>query len=217
MPSSTTRIIKNTRIAESKLASILVRLMQVVNDMGIVNDSLRDWSTTTDRQRAGRRGGARAFFARVQMAYVYEALLIIQEIAKDPALKAEVEKCEKKTQDSFATVCAFLETSDFKKLLRIRNNVGFHYDAKLAERAVKEIAEKLPEDMSSMTLGQDPLDWYFQLGDKVTERIVVRHVFEVAEGADIAKESDKIGGRIFDMAQLLADFAGYFIWEHTKL
>jgi hypothetical protein len=217
VPSSTTRIIKNTRISDSQLASILVRLMQVVNDMGIVNDSLREWSTTTDRRRMGRKGGARAFFARVQMAYVYEALLIIQELKKDADLTAEVEKCEKKTSDSFATVCAFLETPDYKRLLRIRNNVGFHYDAKLAERSVRQIAEKLPEDTSSMTLGQDPLDWYFQLGDKVTERIVVRHIFEVPEGADIAKESDEIGGRIFDMAQALADFAGYFIWEHTKL
>jgi hypothetical protein len=114
---------------------------------------------------------------------------------------------------SFTKVCAFLETPDYKKLIRIRNNVGFHYDAKLAERAVKEIAEKLPEDRSSMTLGQDPLERYFQLGDKVTERIVVRHIFEVAEGEDVTKESDEIGGRIFDMAEALADFAGYFIWE----
>jgi hypothetical protein len=192
-------------------------LMQIVNDMGIVNDSLREWSTTTDRQRARRKGGARAFFARVQMAYVYEALSVIQEIAKDPTLKAEVEKCEKKTQDSFAQVCVFLDTPDYKTLLRIRNNVGFHYTSKLAERALKEMADKLPEDMSSMTLGEDPLDWHFQLGDKVTERIVVRHIFEIAEGTDFAKESDEVGGRIFDMAESLASFAGYFIWEHTKL
>jgi hypothetical protein len=62
----------------------------------------------------------------------------------------------------------------------------------------------------------DPLDWYFQLGDKATERVVVRHIFGVAEGADIGKESDAIAGRIFDMSEKLAEFAGYFIWENTK-
>jgi hypothetical protein len=123
------------------------------------------------------------------MAYVYEALLLIDEIRKSDEMKAEVERCEQKTRDCFTAVCAFFDTEDYKKLLRIRNNVGFHYDAKLGERAVKEIAEKFPEDTSSMTLGSDPLDWYFQLGDKATERVVVRHIFGVAEGADIGKES----------------------------
>ena len=51
-----------------------------------------------------------------------------------------------------------------------------------------EIAEIFPEDMSSMTLGREPLDWYFQLGDKVTERVVVRHIFGNVEGADITKD-----------------------------
>ena len=216
MPGSTTRIIKNTIVSGSRFASILIALMQIVNDMGIVNDSLRDWTNTSDRRRVGRKGGARAFFSRVQMAYAYEALLLVDEIRKSDEMRAEVEKCEQKTRDGFTAVCAFFDTEDYKKLLRIRNNVGFHYDTKLGERAIKEIAKKVPEDMSSMTLGNDPLDWYFQLGDKATERVVVRHIFGVAEGADIGKESDAIAGRMFDMSEKLAEFAGYFIWETTK-
>ncbi len=65
MPSSTTHIIPNTRIANSKAASVLIPLMQIVNDMGIINDSLRDWSNTKERLRLGRKDGARALFARV--------------------------------------------------------------------------------------------------------------------------------------------------------
>jgi hypothetical protein len=99
----------------------------------------------------------------------------------------------------------------------VRNNAGLHYDPKLSERAVNEIAEKYPGDTSSMSLGNDRLDWYFHLGDKVSERIVVRYIFELPEGAGIGKGSDAIVGRIFEMAEALTEFAGYFIWEHTRL
>jgi hypothetical protein len=69
----------------------------------------------------------------------------------------------------------------------------------------------------NVTLGHDPLDWYFELADRVHEKVVVRYIFEVPKGADIGKESDVIAGRIFDMAEALGEFAGYFVWEQTKL
>lgn len=217
MPGSRTRIIRNARIAASDLPSVFVRLMQIINDMAVVNDSLREWNFTKDNKRLVRKANGNLFFVRLQMAQVFEALSIIAEIRNSDVLRAEVEKCEKRTQDCFDKVCKFLTSSDYQKLLRVRNNVGFHYDGKLAERSVKELAEKFPEDTSSMSIGSDPLDWYFELGDKVTERIVIRHIFQIPEREDAKKESNAIGNRIFDMAEQLAEFAGYFIWERTTL
>ena len=69
---------------------------------------------------------------------------------------------------------------------------------------------------SSMTLGEDPLDWHFILGDKVQDKIVVRYIFDVPKDKDASTESDAIAGRVFDMSEKLADFAGYFVWERTK-
>lgn len=215
--SSRTRITKNTGIARQARSDVFAVLMMIVNDMSVVNDTLRDWSETTEKRRVGRRHGARAFFVRAQMAYVFEALLIIDMMRKDDVLKAEVAKCEDKTRACFEEICKFFDTDDYQKLLRIRNNVGFHYDAKLAGRVLREIADKFPEDSSKMSLCSDTLDWYFQLGDKVTERIVVRPIFEVPEEADASAESDKIAHRIFDVAEKLAEFAGYFVWERTSL
>jgi hypothetical protein len=77
---STTRIVRNTKVAWSGMSSVLVRLMMVVNDMGIINESLRHWNTSTDEERRGRKGGGRAFFVRVQMAYVFEGLGVIKDI-----------------------------------------------------------------------------------------------------------------------------------------
>jgi hypothetical protein len=159
MPKSTTRVVKTTKIADSGIASVLARLMMIVNDMAIVNESLHVWSTSKDKRWESRKGGGRALFGRVQMSYVYEALEVIKEIRDSKTSMAEVEKCAQKTQDCFAAVKAFLDTDDYKKLVQLRNNVGFHYDAKRAERAVKEIAAEFPDDTSTMTLGEDPLDW----------------------------------------------------------
>lgn len=216
MPKSTTRFVKTKKIADSGIASVLARLMMIVNDMAIVNELLRVWSTSKDKRWELRKGGGRALFGRVQMSYVYEALEVIKEIRDSKTLMAEVGKCTKKTQDGFAAVKAFFDTDDYKKLSQLRNNVGFHYDAKRAERAVKEIAEEFPDHSSTMTLGEDPLDWHFVLGDKVQDKIVVRYIFEVPKDKDIGKELDAIAGRVFDMAEKLAEFAGYFIWERTN-
>lgn len=41
---------------------------------------------------------------------------------------------------------------------------------------------------------------------------MVRYIFEVPKD----KESDAIAGRVFDMSEKLAEFAGYFIWERTN-
>jgi hypothetical protein len=216
MPKSTTRFVKTKKIADSGIASLLARLMMIVNDMAIVNESLRVWSTSEDKRWQSRKRGGRALFARVQMSYVYEALQVIKEIRDSPTLMGEVAKCSKKTQECFAAVKAFIDTEDCQKLIRLRNNVGFHYDAKLAERAVNGIAGDFPDDSSTMTLGEEPLDWHFVLGDKIQDKIVVRYIFEVPKDKDIGQESDAIAGRVFDMAQKLAEFAGYFIWECTN-
>jgi hypothetical protein len=216
LPMSTTRYVQTKKIADTGIASLLARLMMIVNDMAIVNECLRVWSTSKDKRWESRKGGGRALFARVQMSYVYEALEVIKEIRDSQTLMVEVSKCTKKTQACFAAVKAFIDTDDYKKLIRLRNNAGFHYDPKLAERAVKEIAADFPNDSSTMTLGKDPLNWHFVLGDKVQDKVVVRYIFEVPKDKDIGKESDEIAGRVFDMAEKLAEFAGYFIWERTN-
>ena len=188
-----------------------------VNDTGIVNESLRDWSTTTDKDRQARKDGARGLFARLQMAYVYEILEAIKDIRNNKNWMAKVESCPKGTQDHFAKACAFLDSPDYQTLTILRNNACFHYANKMSVKAVEDIATKNPDDLSTFSQGDTLLDWYFELGDKVAQRIVVHHVFKVPEGKDIGKESDAIANRIFDIAEEVALFAGGFIREQTKV
>ena len=179
-------------------------------------NSLRDWSTTTDKDKQARKGSARGFFARLQMAYVFEILEAIKDIRANKEWMAKVEQCPKSTKDHFAKVCAFLDSPDYKTLTILRNNACFHYANKLSVKAVEDIAIKNAEDRSQFSQGDRLLDWYFELGDKVAQRIVVREVFKVEEGKDIGKELDAIANRIFDTAEEIALFAGGFIQEQTK-
>jgi hypothetical protein len=213
---STTRMVKTSKVAWSGMSSPLTRLMMFVNDTGIVNESLREWSTAEDRDKRARKDGARSFFARLQMAYVFEVLEVIKDIRANKEWMAKVDRCPKSTKDHFAKVCAFLDSPDYKTLTTLRNNACFHYADKLSVKAVEEIVTKNAEDQFKFSQGNGVLDWYFELGDKVAQRIVAHHVFKVEEGENIDRESDAIANRVFDAAEEIALFAGGFIQEQTK-
>jgi hypothetical protein len=140
---STTRKMKTSKVAWSGMSSPLTRLMMFVNDTGIVNESLREWSTTEDKDKQARKDGARSLFARLQMAYVFEALGAIKDIRANKAWMTKVEGCPKSTKDHFANACAFLDSPDYKTLAILRNNACFHYADKPSVKAVEEIATKI--------------------------------------------------------------------------
>jgi hypothetical protein len=137
--SSTTWIIRTaTLVADEDVASVIIRLMMALNDIAMANDGLAEWTVTTERKKRARQNGGRLYYGRMLMAHTFEALSIIEEIEDNPKLKTLVQACDPMTHSSFDAVAAFLKTQDYKKtLLRIRNNASFHYDRKLAVRALK--------------------------------------------------------------------------------
>ena len=127
-----------------------------------------------------------------------------------------METCDQATSSSFNAVATFLETDDYRKLCRIRNNASFHYDRKLPERALEQIDRQFPGHVSTYSLGHDPLDWYFQLGDLALDRIVVRDIFEAPKDADVRAAIDPILLRMHEMASAFSDFAGHFIRNQLR-
>lgn len=214
---NTTRMVRSARlIADGEVAAVVLQLMMAMNDISMANDALQEWDKTEDRRKRVRQNGGRLYFARMLMAHIYEALLIIGEIKTSQSLMDAVGRCDRKTRDSFQEVAAFLDTDDYKVLLRIRNNAAFHYDAKLALRALKEIVAKYPTDLSTMSLGHETLDWYFELGDKVLDRLVVREMFEVPEDANMREAINAVLDRLHAMVVAFSGFAGYFIRHHAR-
>jgi hypothetical protein len=210
-------VVRSAKLAlDQEIASVVLRLMMAMNDIGIVNDALQQWFNTEDKKKKQRQDGGKLYYGRMQSAHIYEALLIIEEIENTPSLKAAVDRCDVKTVKSFETVAAFLGTDDHKVLLRIRNNASFHYDGKLAVRMLNQIVKKYPNDVSTCSLGNETLDWYFELGDKIVDKLLVREIMKVPDEADLRKTVDDQLVRFLAMASAFADFAGYFIRTCAK-
>jgi len=150
------------------------------------------------------------------MAHVYEALEIIKDIKQSKSLSAVVASCDKKTCESYDAVSAFLGDPEYGMLCRIRNNAAFHYGGKLEVRAVDQIDRKFPGHRSNYSLGHDVLDWHFELGDLVVDRIVVRDIFKAPESADVRAAIDPILLKMHQMAIAFSDFSGYFIRHNLK-
>ena len=71
MARTTTRFVRTKKIADSGIASVLARLMMIVNDIGIVNELSTVWSKSEDKRWKARRGGGRVLLSRVLMSYTY--------------------------------------------------------------------------------------------------------------------------------------------------
>jgi hypothetical protein len=216
MSSRTWSISTAKLIADKEVASVVVRLMMALNDIGMANEGLGEWTAPQGYRTLARQNGGRLYYGRMLMAHVYEALDIIKDIQNSRSLNAIVRGCDPATRASFNAVKVFLKTDDYRKLCRIRNNISFHYDRKLGRQALEQIEKKFPSHVSFYSLGNDPLDWYFELGDLTLDRIVVRDIFKAPEDADVRAAIDPILMRMHTMANAFSDFAGYFIRHQLK-
>jgi hypothetical protein len=94
----------------------------------------------------------------------------------------------------------------------IRNNLTFHYDPKTIELALASLAAKHPDATGSVSLGDEPHNWFFEPGNMVGDRAVVREIFKVPEGADASAETDRIVMRLHEIVQMFGGVAGSLIW-----
>jgi hypothetical protein len=215
--SSNTRIVRSDRLLEDReIASVFLRLMMAVNDGGLANNALVEWDQTTERKKKCRYNGGRMYFVRVQLGHVFEALGVVDEIKASNVLRDLIEKADSATQVSFKKLEEFRSTPEYKVLVRLRNNLSFHYNGKLAIRGLERVVAARPEDLSAMSFGDDILDWHFQLADKVMNSIFARDVMGLGQDADVVKESNEIMHRLFDLHEALADFSMHFIRHYFK-
>jgi hypothetical protein len=119
-------------LADKEAASVLVRLMMAQNDIAMANNGLSEWTFTKDPRRLARQTGGRLYYGRMLMSHVYESLLIIKDPSQSPGTCASL-RC---TDMLLIRGCGDFPHNG-KKLCRIRNNVSFHYDGKLALRALE--------------------------------------------------------------------------------
>jgi hypothetical protein len=203
--------------SKGELGSALIRLMMVINDMSIAIDAQRRWIEDAKTERKHRQQGAKIYFVRLQISHIYEAMKIVDEIRNSPELMKVVNRSDRFTKRGFAALLAFIDSPDFEKVMgRIRNNLTFHYDPKTIERALASLVAKHPDATGSMSLGDEPHNWFFEPGDMVGDRAAVREIFKVSEGADVVAETDKIVLRLHSIIEMFGGFAGSLIWQNSR-
>jgi hypothetical protein len=198
------------------LSSVLIRLMLAVNDISLAADANDSWAETSERRRVHRKGRARMYFIRLIMSHVYEAMKIIDEIKENPALRAAVDQCDARTRENFNKLVAMLISPERDQLNRFRNKATFHYDKKASAEHLQAVIAADPTAPWSYSVGSTPLDWSFELGDAVMDRMVVRFVLGADEARSPAR-SQKVGeiaARLDEVATMFTDFAKSFIERH---
>jgi hypothetical protein len=216
MIGSTTRLLNSRKLAaKPDVAPVVLKLMMAINDMTLANYCSHEWDTSTDVKKQTRLLGTKLYFGRMIMAHLREAMLTIEEIQKSVDLMAAVDACGSETRTKFDKIAAYLKTDEFNKIVRLRNNTGFHYSGKLAMRALNEFATN-PNDISLCIRGSSPIDWYYELGDKVTDMVVIREVFDIPFDPNMRAGIEEMLSRLFDVIAAFGDFAGDFIHHHAR-
>jgi hypothetical protein len=216
MSKSTTTFVSFQKLASlGELAPVIMRLMMACNDFSVANDAFGNWSQERDRTRKDRQHNARTYFLRVQIAHVYEALSIVGEINRKPKLLAAVRQCDRRTQQSFDALVALLGSDVYSVMETIRNKAAFHYVPDFARASLNDLAIQFPDQLTTVRMGREALDWFFEAADLVMERTVVRRIFKIPFSADVREEADKMALRLQEISNTFGDFAGYFIKFHT--
>jgi hypothetical protein len=172
-------------------------------------NGLGEW--TFNPKKSDRQQGGKLYYGRMLMSHVYEALKIIKEIENNNNLKRALESCDAQTRASFDAVAAFLTSADYNMLERIRHNTGFHYSDKLSQKYLTQIDKEFPNHCFTYTLANDFLDWYFELGDLISDKIVVRDIFKAPANTNVRGAIDLVLTRLQKMAIAFGYFAGHFI------
>jgi hypothetical protein len=202
--------------SKGKLGSVLVRLMMVINDMSLAMDAQRRWTEDAGKERAHRERGAKIYFVRLQISHIFEAMKIVEEIRDSPDLMKAVDRSGSPTKKGFAALLGFIGSAEYKIIARIRNNLTFHYDPKTIETALASLVAKHPDTTGSMSLGDEPHNWFFEPGDMVGDRAAVREIFKVPEGANVTTETDKIVTRLHEIVQRFGGVAGSLVWQNSR-
>jgi hypothetical protein len=100
---------------------------------------------------------------------------IVEEIRKSPGLMKAVDRSGRRTRKAFDALVAFMGSPQFRDIMgRMRNKLTFHYDPKIVESALASLVAKHPDAAGSVSLGDEPHNWYFEPG-WATARPCARH------------------------------------------
>jgi hypothetical protein len=216
--SSTWYVKASTVASRSEIASIMVRLMMSINDLSLINNSIIEWSESTDRKKLKRKTNGTLYYVRILMGHVYEVLKMIKVISEYSQLRDAVMNCDRQTIEAFLLVEAYANSPELDILEDFRNKAAFHYDRCLPIENLKKITKERPDQPYAYSMGHDGLDWHFELADAVMDRMLIRDIFkqDYDKSAERTKKVEEIAIRQQEIARAFTNFAGHFIRHYSK-
>ncbi len=194
--------------------TVIVKLMMACNDIQTANEGLKFWKEHNVQKESHKAYGAKLYFVKLQWSHLYEGLKSIQEIDDNEKLRNAVSRCDKRTQEQFDKLKAYIKggekNKDVEKYLgRLRSNFTFHYDesGKLIPRSIG----KNNSGFTSITRGSTSHLWRFKAADEFLDDIVVNEVWGVDNGEN--KSLPEVEDFAEEIHIAFVDFCGEFIWS----
>ena len=204
--------------ARGVLSNVAVRLMLAVNDIALAADSEDFWEETAEQRRAYHKRRARMYFVRLIMSHVHEGLKIVDEINKNSELRAAVDRCDTEAQEAFQMLVAILNSPHRGQLFRFRTKATFHYDNEVPAHHLEKVVTHDPSAIFSYSVGLTALDWHYELGDAVMDRMIVRYVFGLDEdrSPERSRKIAEFATRLDGIASTFTMFASSYIERCMK-
>ncbi|MDP1838957.1 MAG: hypothetical protein Q8N31_04680 [Reyranella sp.] len=215
---SKTKLVSFDKIAcDPDIGTMLIRLMMVMNDCAIAEESATMWRARSDERTRIKQQEAFKFFVELQIGHLHEGLALIREIAKKPKFRALVDQCAQVTQEQFDHLRKYEPDIALGEVMRnIRNKLAFHYDpAMIRDELLAHVRER-PRTAALISIGTTSTDVMFEPGAVINERVATHKVFPIAAGADIDTESNKLMVELEKIMEDFMNFGGSFVWKHTS-
>lgn len=216
---SKTKIVSFDKMArDPDVGSMLIRLMMVMNDCAIAEESATMWRARTDEKTRIKQQEAFKYFVELQIGHLHEGLALIREIAKKPKLRALVDLCPQATQEQFEHLRKYEPGAALGAVMTdIRNKLAFHYDPKLIRDELLAHVRERSQTAAVISIGGTSQEVLFEPGAVINERVATQKVFPIPPGADIDTESNKLMAELEKIMEGFMNFGGSFVWKHTRL
>lgn len=216
--SSRTKLVSMDKIAADKeIGSVLIRLMMVMNDCAIAEETATMWRERMEEKIRIKQQEAFKYFVELQIGHLHEGLAIVREIAQKTKLRDLVDRCNSSTQERFERLRHYEPgVAIGNVILNIRNKLAFHYDPTMIRDELLGHVRQFPRTAALVSIGDKSGDVLFEPGAVINERVATQQVFALPAGADIDEASNNLMVELQAIMEDFMNFGSSFVWTHTR-
>jgi len=170
--------------------------MTAVNDLYLANWYANRYEPANEEQipRMERhlRIGANQYFMRLMCGHLYEAVGLVAEFNRQPALMEFLKRSPSQCKEYHDAISACLvggkDNDYFERVVgRLRDKAAFHYDLDNTKFALKRLARAKKPFPAMITFGSDLFLTRFNLADVVMDVVLTRKILRIVPPEDVVE------------------------------